>query len=614
MPEQQPESDVPAAPDQQTTVEQSPSARPALRLWPTWLCSLLMLISMVLTVSAQIDNRTRFMIMMAGPLLSGVLFSISVLLLSRLSIREKLKLTAVAIAAPLICYALCVQESPLYTALWVYAVPLAIFTTTGGLTYFARSATRIRNTSLLLLAGWMVFPLLRVDGFDGEYYAEFFWRWTPVHEQTLPALPELQPREPAFETTDVPDAKPAGEWPRFRGPDENGISTASIPPLDWNASPPELLWKIPIGPGWSSFSCRGNRLFTQEQRGDREYVTCYDAATGELIWSHSDTDRFEEVVSGAGPRSTPSVEPGFVYALGGRGLLTCLQESTGSVVWQRDFQNEFSATVPMWGFSGSPHLINDLLVIYVGGPEYGLTAFHKQTGEVVWSFASSGMNYTTVRSATFADQNCLLFCDGAGLHAINPVDGSEIWSYRPNGFQGTPMVDPQVTADGDLIMALGDGAGLTRLHVSTQAEDDAEWQISEVWTSRFLRPSFNDSLLLDDLIFGFNQNIYSCIDASTGKRLWHGGRYKFGQAVMLQQSRQVIVAAEQGFVVLLQADPDRLTELGRVEVLDGKTWNHPIIANGCLYVRNATHAACLRLAEPTTGVADIAAIPPTLVP
>lgn len=613
MSEEQLESAAPVSTATEATATQSTATPTTLRLWPAWICSLLMLVCMVLTVSAQIDNRTRFMIMMAGPLLSCVLFSISVLLLSRLSFREKWKLTAVAIAAPLICYALCVQQAPLYTALWVYAVPLAIFTTTGGLTYFARSATRIRNTSLLLLASWMVFPLLRVDGFDGEYYAEFHWRWTAVHEQSLPELPEPQSQEDAAVTTDDPAAELPGEWPRFRGPDENGISTASIPSLDWNASPPELLWKIPIGPAWSSFSCRGNRLFTQEQRGDREYVTCYDAASGELFWSHSDTDRFEEVVSGAGPRSTPSVEPGFVYAVGGRGLLTCLHESTGTVVWQRDFQNEFAASVPMWGFSGSPYLLDELVVIYVGGPEHGLTAFNKQTGEVAWSFASTGMNYTTVRSATFADQDCLLFCDGNGLHALNPADGSEIWSHKPDGFQGTPMVDPQITADGDLILALGDGAGLTRLHVDRSTESDPTWQISEVWTSRFLRPSFNDSLILDDLIFGFNQNIYSCIDATTGRRRWHGGRYKFGQAILLQQSRQVIVAAEDGFVALLQADADRLIEQGRVDVLNGKTWNHPIIANGCLYVRNATHAACLRLTSPTTNSTANAAVPSTQV-
>lgn len=582
----------------------------ALRLWPAWLVCFVMLTCMITTVSSSIDNRSRFMVMMAGPLVCCLLFILYVILFSRLRWKEILLLSLSAVIAPAVCVSLSVQESPLYTALWVYAVPLAIFTTTAGLSLFCDSPRRIRNTSRLLFVGWMLFTLVRVDGFDGSYYPEFAWRWTPVHEQTLAALPQQSEPVSTRETTEIPVSVPA-EWPRFRGSAENGISTADLTPLDWKNQPPEILWKIRVGPAWSSFSCSGKRLFTQEQRHEQEYVSCYDAADGSLIWSHADNTRFEEVVSGAGPRSTPAVINGRVFAVGGRGLLTCLDEETGAEVWQRDFVMEFGADPPMWGFSGSPEPVDDKIVVYVGGEKHGLTAFDMESGEVRWSFPSRGMNYTTVKTAKLCETPCLLFCDGAGVHALDPATGQPCWTFKPTGYEQTPMVDPQQFENGDLLVALGDGAGVCRLQVTrTEGDEGLSWKITELWSSRFLRPSFNDSLISNDLVFGFNQAVFSCIDGQTGKRLWHGGRYGFGQAILLQTTGQIIVAAENGDAVLLRATGDGLQEQHRISVLNGKTWNHPIVANGCLYLRNGADAVCMKLTPASSSAPAVASVKP----
>ena len=168
-----------------------------------------------------------------------------------------------------------------------------------------------------------------------------------------------------------------------------------------------------------------------------------------------------------------------------------------------------------------------------------------------------------------------------------------LWTFKPSLWKGPAMVDPQQVSPGSLIVGLGDGVGTARLEVSKAGE---EWSIVEVWASTKLRPSFNDSVVLDDSIFGFNQAIFSCVDAKTGERKWQGGRYGFGQSVLLKKAQQIIIAAENGDAVLLQATPEKLTEIARIPVLNDKTWNHPVIADGRLFLRNGKVAVCLQLA------------------
>ena len=543
----------------------------------------------MVTVTPSIQNLTRFLVMMAGPAVTALLFAIWMLFASRLRWHEKVAIALAAIAAPVLTALISVPDDALRTALWIYGVPLAVFSITLALTIWSNAARRAIIAICLLSIGWSSFAMVRNEGFDGDYYPEFAWRWSPRHEDTLTALTTAGPAS----ELEFSEAEAAGSWPQFRGPDGNGTVSDSPAHMDWVANPPQELWRISIGPGWSSFSYHNGRLFTQEQRGDQEYVTCYSAADGSLAWSHSDDARFTEVVSGAGPRSTPSVADGFVYALGATGLLTCLNEADGSSVWQRDLVTELGAAVPMWGCSGSPLIVGSQLILFAGAPgDQGLISLDTATGKSLWGFASTDMNYTTARLMTLCDEDCIVFCDSRGVHALTPETGTVMWTFQPGKWKGPAMVDPQQLSPTSLLAGLGDGIGLTRLEVEHR---DGEWKISEAWSTTKLRPSFNDSLVLDDYIYGFNQAIFSCIDANTGQRQWHGGRYGFGQTVLLKNSRQIVAAAEDGDIALLQATPDGLQELARIPVLDGKTWNHPIVVGDRLFVRNGKSAVCLKM-------------------
>ena len=568
------------------TVEPRPALKP-VRLWPAWVIVVAQLIALELTVTPSIQNTTRFLIMMIAPLCTAALFTVWLLFASRLWIKEKLGLLLALAVCPWISVKLSVDEPALQTTQWIYGVPLAAFLVTGALSIWTRSASRSLFAVLALSLGWGLFPLLRNEGFDGDYYPQFGSRWSRRHEDTLAPL-STSASPPSVVTSSAPSP-----WPQFRGPEANGAILDSIADHDWASKAPVELWRIPIGLGWSSFTYNDERLYTQEQRGESEYISCYSSENGTLIWSHADESRFSEVVSGAGPRSTPTYDNGLIFALGGNGLLTCLNATDGNKVWQRNLVAELDAPVPMWGFSGSPLVHDDTVIIYVGArDDHGLVAFDRQTGEIKWSFPSRGMNYTTAHAMKFNEETMIVFCDGQGVHALSPETGAVIWSHRPEQWEGTPMVDPQQVSPDSLIMAVGDGIGTVRLQVG---KDGSDWSVKPLWFSNKLRPSFNDTVSSGPFLYGFNRAIFTCIDAETGERKWQGGRFGFGQVLLLKNSAKLIIAAENGDLAVVDASPDRFEERRRIPVLNDKTWNHPIVVGDRLFMRNGKVAVCLRL-------------------
>ncbi|MEY2724911.1 MAG: hypothetical protein RLZZ458_778 [Planctomycetota bacterium] len=590
----------PAVPD--VSAATTAAAMPVPRLWPAWLISAALVAVLVLTVTPSIANKPRFFLMMGGPLLGGLMFSMWLLFLSRLRWLDRLRLAGLGVVLPFAAGLVSDSGAALRTAMWVHGVPLAVFAITAGLSFAGRRPQGWRWAAGLLAAAWFSFALVRNEGFDGEYYPEFAWRWSAEHESTLPLLgskpgKEREPATLAEETAGGSTASvvqsTAAEWPGYRGRFGDGVAEDTAGEPDWRVKPPEVLWKISVGPAWSSFAWHNGRLFTQEQRREEECITCYSAEDGSLIWSQASSSRFTEVVSGAGPRSTPTVHNGRVFAMGGRGLLTCLNEVDGSVLWQRDLAQTIGARVPMWGFSGSPFPVDDRIIVFADGDgANGLISVDVSTGEIVWGFESHGMNYTTVRDFELCGQRCLVFCDGRGVHGLNADSGSEVFSYRPSKWNAGPMVDPQQLGPAALLVSLGDGVGLCRLDLE---QSDGSWRISEGWTTSRLRPSFNDSLVHNGSIYGFNQDLLCCLDATTGELRWRGKRYGFGQAVLLKNAGRILVAAENGDAVLVKADAGRFEELGRIPVLDDKTWNHPIVVGDRAYLRNGRTAAALLL-------------------
>jgi outer membrane protein assembly factor BamB len=520
--------------------------------------------------------------------------------------------------------------------LWIvaYAIPGLCLALVAGAVASRRLPAGPRRAvmaaAILLACG--AWTLVRTDGVNGDHVAEFGWRWAKSPEERLLAqagdppasapaagTPEEQPMAQAGgEVAALPPAPPspeapeerlatqasdpsaaapgdtpapagmetAGDWPGFRGPGRDGSISGVRIETDWAASPPVELWRRPIGPGWSSFAVHGNLLYTQEQRGDDEVVACYDAATGEPVWTHRDAARFFESNAGAGPRGTPALSNGRVYTFGATGILNALDAGNGAVVWSRNAASDTKATVPDWGFSSSPLVVDDVVIVAVSGQ---LVAYDLATGKPRWFGPAGGVSYSSPHLATLDGVAQVLLLSGAGATSVAPADGKRLWEHAWAGF---PIVQPAVTADGDVLITASGQSGTRRIAI---AHGPGGWTAEERWTSIGLKPYFNDFVVHHGHAFGFDGRILACIGVEDGKRKWKGGRYGNGQLVLLPDQDLLLVLSEQGELALVKATPDEFTELARFPAIEGKTWNHPVLAGDVLLVRNDQEMAAFRL-------------------
>ncbi len=434
-------------------------------------------------------------------------------------------------------------------------------------------------TILVACGGWI---LLRTEGASARG-AEYKWRWSPTAEEQLLARDE---EKPALQPAVAASTESAVIWPGFRGPERDGRIPGLRIETDWSTTPPTELWRRPIGPGWSSFAVRGNFVYTQEQRGDDEIVSCHDVRTGEPVWRHRDAARFQESQGGAGPRATPTLDDGRLYTLGATGILNALDAKDGSLAWSRDVVADHGVKVPYWGFSGSPLVVESLVIVAASGR---LAAYDAVSGERRWTGPAAGVSHSSPQRMRLGGVDQVVLMSSAGVTSVAPADGAVLWEHSWPGF---PIVQPARTAEGDLLISVGDEHGIRRIAIARGPE---EWTVEERWTSMRLKPYFNDFVVHKGHAYGFDMSILTCINVEDGSRVWKGGRYGYGQMVLLPDQDLLLVVSERGELALVEATPHQFTERARFKALAGKTWNHPVLVGDLLLVRNGEEMAALRL-------------------
>lgn len=484
-----------------------------------------------------------------------------------------------------------------------------------------------------LIASFVVFGALPLNAIRtaGVYGGGFdmHWRWTPTAEEILLAKVEEQPKPlpaitpaptPAAATpaavvpnspgpkapeTAAPKAPQApqapqapAEWPGFRGPNRDGVVHTAAIKTDWTQSPPVQMWRRAVGPGWSSFSVRGDLLYTQEQRGNDEIVACYRVSTGEPVWRHRDPIRFYESNGGAGPRSTPTIHGNRVYSMGATAMLNALDANTGKVIWARKAAIDTKREIPMWGISSSPLIVDDMVIVAVYGT---LAAYDINTGNPRWIGPLHGGSYSSPQLFIVDGTTQVVILSSPGAVAVNPADGKLLWEHK---WEGGAIVQPAITEDGDILinaMAATGGIGTRRLHVKPS---DGGWDVEERWTTNGLKPYFNDLVIHKGHAYGFDGAILSAIDLTDGKRKWKGGRYGNGQLILLADQDLLLVISEDGELALVSATPDQYKEIARIPALNAKTWNHPVVVRDVLLVRNGEEMVAFRLplADPSSTV------------
>jgi len=488
-----------------------------------------------------------------------------------------------------------------------------------------------------ILLACAVFTLVRTGGISGYGVSDLHWRWTPTPEQRLIAkaadepdraapaaaaapdtrLPAVTTGQPAAPDTRLPAvttgqpaaptsspaaakipeksgadpiaANTAAGWPGFRGPERNGVIRGVRIDTDWSRSKPVELWRRPVGPGWSSFAVHGRLIYTQEQRGDDELVSCYDLTTGAPVWRHKDAVRFYESNGGPGPRATPLFSNGRVYTFGATGLLNALDARNGSVVWSRNAASDTHTKIPDWGFASSPIVVGDKVIVATAGT---LAAYDAGGGHQSWQGPAGRGGYSSPQLATIDGVAQILLLNGEGAISVDPSDGKLLWKHEWN-IDG--IVQPSVIAGADVLIGSGSGLSEVGIRRVAVARGPGGWAVEKRWTSNALKPYFNDFVVHKGYAFGSDGSILACIDLEDGKRKWKGGRYGHGQIVLLPDQDLLMALSEEGELVLVKATPDQFTELARFPVIEGKTWNHPALVGDLLLVRNGEQMAAFRL-------------------
>lgn len=466
----------------------------------------------------------------------------------------------------------------------LYSVPVMCLAFVIWAVATSRLSTAIRRVTMavtiLLAAGFWIF--LRTDGINGAGRPEFTWRWAMTSEERLMAQ---QGRESSVLPSAGAELTAEAVWPGFRGPGRDGVVSGVSIKTDWKTSPPVELWRRPVGPGCSSFAVQGDLLYTQEQRGDNELVSCYNLTTGEPVWMHEDKERFWDSHAGAGPRSTPTLYNGCVYTLGATGILNALNAADGSVIWSRNAATDTGAKALTWGYTGSPLATGDALVVSVSGK---LAAYDIATGEPRWYGPDGGESYSSPHPATINGIQQVLLMSNSGLVSFDPASGEQIWNY-PWAIEGR-ILQPAVIGEGELLLT-GELKALRRVVVK---QEPGGWTVQERWTSEEMLNNFNDIILHRGYTYGFDGPYLVCLSLEDGKRMWKGARYR-GWLLLLPEQDLLLVLSEKGDLALVEAKPDRFTELAGFPAIKGKTWNHPVLAGNILVVRNAQEMAAFKL-------------------
>ena len=605
-----------------------PTLRKPLRLWPGATAAAIVLLGyLALVINPEFGGYV-----LMGAALFGLIILLWWLLFSRARWYERLAALPLMILAAFVAHTYVVHPSISGGAMGYLTYVLAIPTLSVALVGWAAAsrglAPAVRGAAAIaaIVLGCLPWTIVRTGGMSNNGRADFHFRWTPTPEERLlaqadepkplpapaaaevsapapPATPAAEPPDPARDRAASETAAPAvvvpaktwrlAEWPGFRGPDRNSVARGVPIATDWSSSPPVQIWRRPIGPGWSSFAVNGDLLYTQEQRGSDEVVSCYRVSTGEPVWRHRDATRFWESNAGAGPRGTPTLSNGRVYTIGATGVVNVLEAGSGAVVWSRNAAKDLSAKIPFWGISSSPVVVDDVVIVAAGGK---LGGYEAATGNLRWSGGGGGFSYSSPHLVTIDGVQQVLFISGPGTMSVQPSTGRVLWEHK---WPGGAIVQPAITAEGDVVvnaMAGAAGGGIRRIAVAHQG---GKWTVEERWTSTGLKPYFNDFVLHKGHAYGFDNNILSCVDLQDGTRKWKGGRYGGGQLVLLADQDLLLVISEAGELALVKAVPDQFTEVAaKIPAIEGKTWNHPVVIGDLLLVRNGQEMAAFRLPVP----------------
>ena len=402
----------------------------------------------------------------------------------------------------------------------------------------------------------------------------------------------------------------ADDWPQWRGPQRNGVwtETGVVERLD----EPRLKnrWRVPIGSGYSGPTAAGRRVYVTDRLGKKERVHCFDAFTGNKIWSHSYPCSYARVTYPAGPRASVTIDDNRAYSLGAMGYLFCFNAVAGNILWQKDLRIEYDFKLPTWGIAASPLIEKNLLIVQIGGKDNAtLVAFDKITGKEIWRALEDPINYSCPIVIDQAGKRVLISWTQKSLSGLDPQSGTLYWQqpYATRNGIASPVVANQHL----FVSSYFDGSMLLKL-------DSDQLKVSVVWQRKGRSDRITDSLhccistplLLGDYIYGVDSyGQLRCLELKTGNRIWENLRAvpkaRWANIHMVRNADKVWMFNERGELIIGSLSPKGFCEISRAKLIDptlkqlnqrdGVCWAHPAFAYRHIYLRNDKELICVDL-------------------
>lgn len=377
----------------------------------------------------------------------------------------------------------------------------------------------------------------------------------------------------------------ASDWPCWRGQQHNGISMETTWLTQWPASGPRRVWTAQVGEGYSSVAVVGGRVFTMGSSGNHDTIYCLNAQSGQVIWRHTYAHPERQNYGGdPGPNATsttPTVDSGSVFALSREGLVLCLNAATGKRLWQNDLQRSTGAQLPPWGFSSSPLVAGNLVILNVCASG---VALDRASGRVVWKSGTRPSGYASPVPYTTGQQRGVALFTASALAGVNPANGRVLWQHPWPTSHEVNAADPIFAGD-SVFISSGYEHGCALIRVGGVRP-------VVVWQNRNMRNHFNSCVQVGNCLFGNDANTLKCLDMKTGQERW--SMRGMGQGGLIAANGHLIVMTERGELKIVKAIPNRLTQVASSRVMSGTCWTSPVLANGFIFVRNREgELACL---------------------
>ncbi len=379
------------------------------------------------------------------------------------------------------------------------------------------------------------------------------------------------------------------DWPSWGGPNRNfRVDDAGVFPVDQPYAL-RVVWKKPLGAGYSPISARGNLVVTMFSDETSDYVVGLNAEDGSELWKYEIGAAYlGHYGSQSGPLSTPVLTADEVIALGPRGSLFALNAKTGEKLWAVDLVADYGAKAPFWGFTSSPILHDNRLIVQTGGM-HAISAFDPASGDLIWSAVDDSVAYQSPGLFAFGNRRHLVFYGDKYLAGLAPETGDVLWQFAHRGQAGAVNTSGYPVAVGKGRFFVKNGGML----VGVRADGDG-FAVEEIWRTRHIRGTYIDAVFAKGLLFGYNRRILTCISADTGERLWRSREPGDGLPIVVDN--HLVIMTKDGKLAVARTSGEGYRETARLALFDDIAWSHASFAHGKFYARSMSEIACVEVA------------------